>query len=1408
MAYKVGIDIGSVSVNTVVVDEQNHIIEEYYDYCHGRPFHILQERLGEILRSHKNDQLFGVAFTGVGGKKAAELLGGIHVNEIIAQSCSVAELYPEAKTIIEIGGEDSKLIFMDKGEVSEKSVLSDFSMNSLCAAGTGSFLDQQAKRIGVKIEKEFGELALKSENPPRIAGRCSVFAKSDMIHLQQIATPVHDIIAGLCHAVARNLKSTLGRGKQIVQPVIFQGGVAANAGMIRAFRDILELKEEELIVPKHFASMGAIGALLYAEDQQNGGVKNFNGFGALDDYLATYEQGAGAFLDKLFPTISNIDKEIMPIPENGLPLEVSLGVDVGSLSTNLVLLTDDNQVVARRYLPTASKPIEAISQGLREIEQEVGNRILVKSAGTTGSGRYLTGDFIGADIIQNEITAQATATISIDPDVDTIFEIGGQDSKFILIENGVIVDFEMNKVCAAGTGSFLEEQAEKLDINIIKEFESLAFKAENPAKLGDRCTVFMESDLNSLQQKGEGKENLIAGLAYSTVQNYLNRVVNDKPIGKRIYYQGGVTNNRAVVAAFEKITGQKIHIPPHFDITGAIGAAMLARDSMKPGQKSRFRGFQVSETTYKTEKFVCEHCSNHCEIRQLTVEGRDPLYYGGICDRYEIEERKGIGKDIPNLFKERTRMLLGDYKPNKKSGKPTIGIPRELTIFYQQFPFWRTLLEDLGFEIVLSAPSSKKTLTRSIDLMTAETCLPIEMIFGHVDDLLNKKVDHVFLPFVVNLEASDDNPTNNCNCPWIQSHPFMVRAAYRDSEANEKLLIPTFHLRHFETAFQKEFIEFARDKFGIPKKKALAATLKAREAQKDFEKRIRERGREVMANLPEDKRVFVVLGRPYNTSDPALNLNLIEKLIGVDVMPIPLDFLPIEEENIFDFYPMMYWPNGDKILRAVRHISKNDRLNAVFLGNFRCGPDSFLRHYMRREMKGKPYLHLEVDEHSANAGMITRIEAFLDSLDGYNAKKIKEEQAEVAEVKHSLPVTERTIYFPNANDVVNAMVGACRHVGIKAEILPMPDEEDLEYGRNQTNGQECFPMICTTGSFLKKLYEPGIDPAKTAFFMPAHNGPCRFGGYNKLQEIIFEKLGFKDVMIVSPSNEDNYTSIAPGNPVTWRTISWKGMVAIDLLRKLIQQTRPYEINKGDADRVYEQELQNVIKSLERGAKDLEKTLTASATQFKAIPRTNGQRKPIIAVVGEIYMRDNEFCSANIVRRLEELGAETLMAPIAEWISYSTYRFTRDSKWKKDRKGVLKSKVQGGFQHYFEQKLIKAVEKVMPVGPFVHVADMLQRCDDYIHHDYDGDPPLSIGTVSILSEGHISGVMNILPFTCLPGTLNCSISGLFRKDHKNIPWENFAYDGQVDSSIDSRLQAFMHQAKEYAQREKLHPKPIE
>lgn len=1398
MDFFLGIDIGSTSINTVVLDSDNKILNEYYDFTYGKPFHILKDRINEIFSIHPQENLKQIAFTGSGGKKAAELIGGVVINEIIAQSTAVSQLFPKVRTVIEMGGEDSKLIFMKNGNGEGRSYLTDFAMNSLCAAGTGSFLDQQSKRIGVSIDKEFGELSLKSENPPRIAGRCSVFAKSDMIHLQQIATPVHDIVAGLCFAVARNFKSTLGKGKILETPVMFQGGVAANVGMIRAFREILDLNNGDLIVPEHYAAMGAIGSVLYFKKNKTELVP-FKGLEPLQAFLDKTEQSKYSSLKPLVKRNYKLNKEIRDISQEKEKVDVYLGIDVGSLSTNVVLIDKDINVIARRYLPTASKPLNAIRQGLSEIGDEIGHKVMVVGAGTTGSGRYLTGDFIGADTIQNEITAQATATIAYNPEVDTIFEIGGQDSKYIHIENGVVTDFEMNKVCAAGTGSFLEEQAEKLNINIKEEFEAHGFQGMHPSKLGERCTVFMESDLNSYLQKGDKKENLIAGLAYSTVQNYINRVVRDKPIGDHIYFQGGVTNNKAVVAAFEEITGKRINIPPHFDVTGAIGAAIIARNKMVNGQKTKFKGFDVSKVPFTTDKFTCNKCSNHCEIRRVKVEGQKPLFYGGICDMYEIDERKGKGLGIPNLFEERTQLLLNGYKPVERTTKTAIGIPRGLMQFYQQFPFWRSFFEKLGFDVILSDDSDKNLLNNSIEMMTAETCLPVELIHGHVNNLLEKNVDFVFLPFVVNAKASEGEKSSNSNCPWVQSHPFMVKAALNKHKDANKLLIPTLHFKYFDTAFQKEISDFMKVTFGIAKSKTKEAVKTANLAQEAFEKSVTLRGKEVLANLPDNKMKFVIIGRPYNTNDPMQNLSLVEKLIGMDIVPIPLDFLPWRDEDITDTYPNMYWPNGRKILSAARIVSKTKNLNAIYLGNFRCGPDTFLQHYVKKEIHNKPYLHLEVDEHSADAGMITRIEAFVDSLEGaFQSSKI---QTEIADhTQNPAPdLTGKTLYFPYARDVIYAFAAACKSVGINAEVLPMQDESDIEIGRKHTNGQECFPMIATTGSFVKKLMELGIDPKKVAFFMPDHNGPCRFGNYNRLQRIIFNKMGFNDVEILQPSNEDSYANIAPGHATKWRTTAYRGIIAIDLLRKMQEQKRPYENIKGMTNKVYKECLDNVIESLEHGGKNLVTVMKDSALKFKHIPYSNGSRKPVVAIVGEVFMRDNPFCSSFLVDRLEKLGAETLMAPFGEWLHYSTYRYARDSKWKKDTKGLIKANFQGFFQHHFEDQLVRAVGSIFPLEEEMAVKDMLAHSNKYIHQDYDGDPPMAIGTASILSKKYVSGIVNILPFSCMPGTLNASVSNVFRADNDGLPWENFAYDGQEDTSFDTRFQAFMHQVNEYSKR---------
>jgi predicted nucleotide-binding protein (sugar kinase/HSP70/actin superfamily) len=383
------------------------------------------------------------------------------------------------------------------------------------------------------------------------------------------------------------------------------------------------------------------------------------------------------------------------------------------------------------------------------------------------------------------------------------------------------------------------------------------------------------------------------------------------------------------------------------------------------------------------------------------------------------------------------------------------------------------------------------------------------------------------------------------------------------------------------------------------------------------------------------------------------------------------------------------------------------------------------------------------------------------------------------------------------NDGAYMLAAAARSCGIPSEVLPKQTEEDIAIGRKYTSSKECYPMICTTGSFIKKLQEPGTDPKKVSFFMPDHNGPCRFGQYNHFHRIIFDRLGYNDAELITPSNDTSYADVAGEHGQKFRINAWRGFIVADYLRKIHRETRPYEINKGETDKIYENSIIKLEKCIENGSKGLHKVLAGVAEEFMAIKVDKSVKRPVVAIIGEIFMRDNAGCNGNIANRLEDLGAEVLIGPFSEWIYYSTYRFTRDSRWKNDTKGVIKSKIQGFGQDVIANSLLKGIKEFTDHHKDVSLKEMLDLCNPYVNKFYDGDPPIAMGTAVALTKRGVSGMAAILPFTCMPGTLVASLSDSFRKDHDNIPFINIAYDGQDSVSLDTRLQAFVFQVKEFA-----------
>ncbi|MBU8932835.1 MAG: CoA activase [candidate division Zixibacteria bacterium] len=1379
-----GIDIGSVSVKLVLTDH-NQIVHEVYRRFHGRPFEVLcrllRDDFGDLAGSSIN-----LGLTGIGGKTAQSLLGGTFYGEIASLARGNQSLAPQVRTVIEMGGEDSKLLLLD----GRTGTVEDFAMNAQCAAGTGSFLDQQAGRLCISIEDEFGQLALKSKNPPRIAGRCSVFAKSDMIHLQQVATPDFDIVAGLCFAVARNFKSSIARGKTLSEPIAFEGGVAANPGMIRAFTEVLGLPPGELIIPEHFNVIGAAGAALLAADDER--AKCSLDTDDLERYLnhRTVTPSGRARLSFDFPDNKHygITQAQRPLVADGL--DVFLGLDVGSLSTNLVLIDRDHRVIARRYLMTEGRPIDAVRRGLKEIGGEIGARVNVRAVGTTGSGRYLTGDFVGADIVRNEITAQATAAVSIDPTVDTIFEIGGQDSKYVAIEDRAVVDFEMNKACAAGTGSFLQEQAEKLSINIEKEFGERALKAGCPVGCGERCTVFMESDLVAHQRSGASKDDILAGLAYSIASNYLTKVVGDRRIGDHIFFQGGVAWNKAVVAAFEKLTRKKITVPPHHDVTGAIGAAILAMEKdTEPNFATNFKGFDLYRHKYEVDSFTCEDCSNQCEIHTVTVGGEKPLYYGSRCEKYDVQ-KKNDRELPPNYAGLRQKLLFAKYergtKPRKKRGR--VGLPIVLQ-FYDYYPFWRAFFESLGFQVVNSGRSSSRVVEDALELFSAETCFPIKLVYGHVARLIRKKVDFIFLPSLIRVaNETETDERGSFICPYVQSIGSAVRTQFDFDATGIKLINSAISLSANPDGLYRKLKNLATD-FRLSDREFRQAVDAGSRAYGSFRKRMRDVGQQILGDLKPDEKALVVTSRPYNGSDKRLSLEIPEKIRNLGFKAIPLDFLPLEEAEID--YPFMYWRYGRRLLSAADYIRKHPQLFAVLITSFGCGPDSFITHFFRKQMAGKPYVQLELDEHSADAGLVTRCEAFIDSLRFY---------------KFRLPVTsfsirhddfkpfEKTIYIPNMCDHAYVLAAGFQRFGLTAEVLDEPDDLTLDYGKKFTTGKECFPCVITTGDMIKKIRSDNFDHKRSVFFMPGADGPCRFGLYRQFHRIVLDDLGYSDIPIFSPNSNDGYAGFGLDG-TEFRKITWRGFVFLDCLTKMLHQVRPREIQTGTAEQLYYSSIQRLGLAI-KNDESLADLASEVAGEFAMIELSD-ECHPLVGVVGEIFLRNNRFSNNHLIEKLEKLGLMIRLATFTEWPLYTSYTFRRDSVINRDLKGVLKSNIQILSQQYMEHRMMAAFGRHFDLTEDAPVGSVLRLASRYLPLDVKGEAILSVGKAIEMVQSGASGIVNAMPFNCMPGTVVSSLSRQVSEDMGRVPWLNISYEGLRDSGEETRLEAFADQVRAFS-----------
>jgi predicted CoA-substrate-specific enzyme activase len=999
--YTVGIDIGSVSINCIVMNDERGID---YEFPYRRHFGRVEPQLAELVRQlyerFSPEEIRAVAMTGNHGKILAQRLGIPYEYDSVTQVLGVLHLVPEAASIITMGGQDAALYRLSRNN--GQWYLKSFAMNGPCAAGTGSFIDQQAERLASSLYEErvtfseehissiltdFIALGKESTSPAPVACRCTVFTKSDMIHLQNKGEPLSNIIFGLHQGNAANYVSTIVASQSLEEPVVFTGGVASNELQVEAFRRYYP----RLLVPPHHTSIGALGVALFAHTL---GGRHRLDLSALETVITgDFPRAAALALRRTTFT------DHVAMLRCGRPcrarLPVYLGMDVGSTTTKTVLMDEERNIIHKQYVQTQGKPIEVAQRLLAGIHEEFGDSLTVLGVATTGSGRHVVGDFVKADLITDEITAHARAAVHWDPDVDTVFEIGGQDSKYIWIERGNPLDFDMNKVCAAGTGSFLHELANKLRINIVREFQEIALAARNPVNLAERCTVFMESDLVAFAQKGARIEDLIAGLCYAIVSNYLNRVVGKRRIGKRIMFLGGPSLNKGIVAAFENVLQQEILIPAHREVLGAHGAALLFMERRLGGAlgASSFPGLPalMSGSITFSEK-ICQadrECHNECKLKIYDFGGRKSVW-GGECGRYEV--RQDLKAREENWF-ARYDLLFREYLEGKaiglteiKSGivsdRPTVAIPRALH-FLHHAVLWSHFWTQLGYSVVLSPKTNQQVAMAGIESMTSETCYPIKVFHGHVKALLGR-ARYLFLPTIVNLPTPRSEESGLC-CPLVQGSRYMVSAAL--DIPRSRLLTPTVYLKAQTADIVSDLTRSLGSLLGLSRRRIDRAFQEGWELQLAFQHALRLEGQRFLESLEPGELWLAVSGRPYNLYDERLNLRLGHNLAKIGVKAVPQEFLDTDGIDLSDF-PDMYWGLGARILRTAKLVQASAGCYGLHLTNFSCGADSFIEHFYRHVMGDKPYLILELDEHSAVAGVITRLEAFRNVLNNDRNRRL------------------------------------------------------------------------------------------------------------------------------------------------------------------------------------------------------------------------------------------------------------------------------------------------------------------------------------------------------------------------------------------------------------------------------------
>lgn len=1398
---RIGLDVGSTTAKGVVTDAQGNVLYSMYER-HQADVKRIVTRFFSNVGQRFGDSGFQIALTGSVGMGIAERLGLPFVQEVIAATGYVRAEHPDISTIIDIGGEDAKIVYL------RANGNSDLRMNGNCAGGTGAFIDQMALLLGVDPEG-LDKLASEAGHRYPIASRCGVFSKTDVQNLMSKNVGKADIAASIFHAVAVQTVVTLSHGCEIAPKVLFCGGpLTFIPSLQRAFVEYLGLKPGEYIVPENGNMVPALGAALCASGEAL--------FGAGDLIGMMERYGAGNFevSGRLAPIFASEgeysgwkrDKENNPVMT--APLEKHsggawLGIDSGSTTTKIVVTDERDRVIFSHYAPNDGNPVLAVREGLVLLGDkcsEAGVSIDLCGSCVTGYGEDLIKAAFGLDCGIIETIAHYLAARKLDPQVSFILDIGGQDMKAIFVENGVLNRMEINEACSSGCGSFIETFARSLDYGL-GEFAREACLAQAPCDLGTRCTVFMNSKVKQMLREGASVGDIAAGLSYSVVKNCLYKVLKLKKsseLGGHIVVQGGAMRNDSVVRALEVLTGVNVSRSTMPELMGAYGCALHARESV-----SRARPLAPTSLLdmagYTARQMQCHGCENVCYVHQYKFDNGNVYYSGNKCEKV-FSNRGETAQKGRNMSAEKYSMLFDRTIPSFGGARLTLGIPRVLNMF-ENYPFWSTLFAMCGIDTVLSSPSTFGKYEQGVhSVMSDNICFPAKLVHSHIYDLAGRGVDRIFFPYVVFEKREGSHSRNSFNCPIVSGYSEVVKSAIEPSVPVDSPVI-TFKDRRQAGICCSRYLQT----LGIEKSTILRAMKAAWQAQEEFERGIREKN--IMAfeeSRAAGKLTILLAGRPYHT-DPLIQHKLSEMIAQMGATVVTEDIVRGDQTDMRgEAHLVSQWAYVNRILTAARWVAEEGGdVHYVQMTSFGCGPDAFLLDEVKTILgrRGKSLTLLKIDDVNNIGSIKLRVRSVVESL-RYGSAPGREAEPFVTTKEFTKEERRRTILIPYFTDYISPLVPSIFELaGYRVEALPESDAASVDFGLMYANNEVCYPATLVVGDLLKALDSGRYDPDDTAVIITQTGGQCRASNYIALIKKGITDAGYAQVPVLSMAFGRGLMNEQSGFTIPWAKIMPIALAAIlfgDCISKFYYASAVREREEGAAMRLRQHYLDRCKEAIAGGKAGAIYDLLGEAAQaFDAI--VEPKQLPKVGVVGEIYLKFNSFAHKRVVSWLVEQGIE-VAPPILTDFFVQTFV---NRKVKKSTH-VVRSSVPEFLPDLAYSLIWSRIKKVNGIcsrfryfTPFHDIFETAERGARIVTLSAQfGEGWLLPAEVASYAEQGVNNVISLQPFGCIANHIVSK--GVEKKIKKLYPQMNLLsldFDGGVsDVNVTNRLMLMTNNLK--------------